>query len=326
VHDLAIIVVSTNEAHWLRPALSTVFEHAGELSLDVVVADNQSTDGTREVVESEFPDARVVECENNGFAHANNRAWMTTGARYALFLNPDTEVIVGSFEELVAAMDDRPEVGLAGVKQVTGDGLLFPTVRRFPNALRAFGEAFGSERWPAHPSWAGERELDLSRYDSELDIDWTSGSFMLVRREALLSVGMLDERSFIYGEEPDLCLRLRRGGWRIRHFPWMTIVHHAGKAGVNPRMEAQNAFARRHHALVHFGRSHRLAFLSAHSVRYGLRAAIPGGGEDGSRRREASRWALKVLWGAATSPFGPPPHQAVRVGPASGPPRHPRDG
>ncbi len=281
MHDLAIIVVSTNEAHWLRPALSTVFAHAGELSLDVVVADNHSSDGTRELVEREFPQARVVSCENHGFAHANNRAWMTTDARYTLFLNPDTEIAEGTFAGLLAAMDERPQVGLAGVKQLTGDGDLFPTVRRFPNALRALGEALGSERWPARPSWAGERELDLSRYEQELEIDWTSGSFMLVRREALLSVGILDERSFIYGEEPDLCLRLRRAGWEIRHFPWMTIVHHAGKAGINPRMEAQNAFARRHHALMHFGHSHRTAFLGAHSLRYGLRAAVPGGGVDG---------------------------------------------
>lgn len=313
MHDLAIIVVSTNEAHWLRPALSTVFTHVGEITIDVVVADNESTDGTRELVEREFPDARVVDCENHGFAHANNRAWMTTDARYALFLNPDTEIAEGSFAQLVAAMDERPQVGLAGVRQVTGDGELFPTIRRFPNALRALGEALGSERWPVRLRWAGERELDLSLYDRELEIDWTSGSFMLARREALLSGGILDERSFIYGEEPDLCLRLRRSGWEIRHFPWMTIVHHAGKAGINPRMEAQNAFARRHHAVVHFGRAHRAAFLAAHSLRYGLRAAVPGGGEDGGRRRHASRWALKVLWGLETSPFGMPPGQAVRA-------------
>jgi len=317
VHDLAIIVVSTNEAHWLRPALSTVFAHAGELSLDVVVADNHSSDGTRELVEGRFPEARVVSCENHGFAHANNRAWMTTDARYTLFLNPDTEIVEGTFAGLLAAMDERPQVGLAGVKQLTGEGDLFPTVRRFPNALRALGEALASERWPVHPSWAGERELDLSRYEQELEIDWTSGSFMLVRREALLSVGILDERSFIYGEEPDLCLRLRRAGWEIRHMPWMTIVHHAGKAGINPRMEAQNAFARRHYALMHFGHGHRTAFLGAHSLRYGLRAAVPGGGEDGRRRRVASRWALRVLWGAATSPFGPPPPQALRSETAS---------
>jgi N-acetylglucosaminyl-diphospho-decaprenol L-rhamnosyltransferase len=170
VHDLAVIVVSTNEAHWLGPALRTVFEHAGGIELDVVVADNASTDGTRELVEREFPAARVVACENHGFAHANNRAWMTTDARYALFLNPDTEIVSGTFAELVAAMDERPGVGLAGVKQLTGDGALFPTIRRFPNGMRALGEALGSERWPVHPAWGGERELDLALYDEERPI------------------------------------------------------------------------------------------------------------------------------------------------------------
>src|SRR5712691_4612268 len=111
-HDLAIIIVSTDEARWLTPCLETIFERAGNIELDVVVADNESTDGTRELVERDFPRARVVTCENRGFAHANNRGLMTTDARYVLFLNPDTEILQGSFEELVRAMDERPEVGV----------------------------------------------------------------------------------------------------------------------------------------------------------------------------------------------------------------------
>ena len=122
---------------------------------------------------------------------------------------------------------------------------------------------------------------------------------MLARREAILSVGILDERSFIYGEEPDLCLRMRRAGWEMRHFPWMTIVHHAGKAGINPRMEAQNAFARRHHALMHFGRGHRLAFLGCAFPSIWAPGGRAGRGRaTGTAGGEASRWALKVLWGA----------------------------
>jgi len=118
MHDLAVIIVSTNEAHWLRPCLGSVFAKAGGASLDVVVADNQSTDGTRELVEAEFPEARVVTCENRGFAHANNRGFMASEARYVLFLNPDTEILEGTFGDLVRALDERPEVGLIGVKQV----------------------------------------------------------------------------------------------------------------------------------------------------------------------------------------------------------------
>ena len=160
-HDLAIIVISTNEAHWLGPCLSTVYDHAGTATLDVIVVDNESTDGTREFVESSFPQARVVTSHNGGFGYANNRGWESANARYALFLNPDTEIVDGTFGELVDALDARPEVGLAGVRQVTGDGELYPSMRRFPNAARALGEALCSERWPVHPSWAGERVIDM---------------------------------------------------------------------------------------------------------------------------------------------------------------------
>jgi GT2 family glycosyltransferase len=311
VDDLAIIVVSTNEAHWLRPCLSSVFEHAGDIELDVVVADNESTDGTREVVEREFPAARVVGCQNRGFSHANNRGWLTCDARYALFLNPDTEILGGTFEELVAMMDARQGVGLAGVKQVPADGVLFPTIRRSPNALRMLGEALGSERLPFRAPWLGERELDLSLYEREVACDWTSGSFMLARREALESAGLLDERSFIYGEEPDLCLRMRKAGWRIVHIPSMTILHHAGKAGVSPRMEAQNAVAKLHYARKHFGRSHRLAFVGTLALRYALRAGSPGRGEEARQRRTAAVRSLRTMARLEPPPFGNPPPTAL---------------
>ncbi|HET8606466.1 MAG TPA: glycosyltransferase family 2 protein [Gaiellaceae bacterium] len=305
MHDLAVIVVSTNEARWLRACLRSVYRHAATLALDVVVADNESTDGTRELVETEFPAARVVTCANRGFAHANNRAYQTCDARYALFLNPDTEVLAGSFDALVSALDERPSVGLVGVRQVTADGELSPTVRRFPNALRALGEALASERLPVHAGWLGERELRLERYRRELRCDWTSGSFMLARREALESAGLLDERFFIYSEEPDLCLRIVRAGWEVRHLPEMTILHHADKAGVSARMTAQDAYARVQYARKHFGAAHRAAYRGALTLRWLLRLAAP------APRRPAARAALAILLGRAAPPFGPPPAQAV---------------
>ena len=233
------------------------------------------------------PDARVVDSANRGFAHANNRGAMTT-ARYVLFLNPDTEIVDGTFGELVATMDARPDIGLAGVRQVTGDGTLWPTIRYFPSVARALGDAFASERWPRAPGWAGERELDLELYDRarvRLDVRLLHAR----RRDALLSAGLLDERFFIYSEEPDLCLRMKRAGWEVRHLPSMTIVHHAGKAGVRPRMVAQDAYTRRQYARKHFGPPARVATCppSGSARRYAPRHRAGRGGRAASRRRSA---------------------------------------
>ena len=320
MHDLAIIIVSTNEAAWLPPCLTSIFDHAGELSLDVVVADNESSDDTREVVERQFPQARVVSCRNRGFSHGNNRAMMTCDARYVLFLNPDTEILDGTFEDLIATLDERPRVGLVGVRQLWGDGTVYPTIRRFPNALRDLCEALGAERLPGRRGflggraldWLGERELRPAPYERETPCDWTVGSFMLARREAIDGAGFLDERFFMYSDEPDLCWRIKRAGWEVLHLPRMTIVHHAGRSGVSSKVEAQMAFAKQLFARKHFSPLHRAAYLAALLIRHSLRALLGGADRRAAEdKRAASRRALRVLTGREEPPFGPPPRTAV---------------
>jgi hypothetical protein len=206
-------------------------------------------------------------------------------------------------------MDARPDVGLAGVRQVNGEGKLLRTIRRFPSASRTLGEALYSEHWPFHPAWAGERVLDAAAYEREGECAWTSGSFMLARREALLGAGLLDERFFLQSEEPDLCLRIKRAGWQVRHLPQMTIVHLAHKAGVVPRMVAQDAYSRRQYAHKHFGRAHRGLYISAIGIGHLIRAVTAGA--DADARREGARLALRAITGRGAPPFGPPPPTAV---------------
>jgi N-acetylglucosaminyl-diphospho-decaprenol L-rhamnosyltransferase len=313
VHDLAIITVSTNEAGWLRPCLSTVFERMGDITADVVVVDNESRDGTAELVKTEFPAARVVPSQNHGFSHANNRALMTCDARYVLFLNPDTEIVDGTFADLVRAMDERPTVGLAGVRQVNGEGHLDGTIRRFPNTLRAFGNALAAERLPGCPRWLGERELDHSVYDREVACDWTTGSFMLVRREAIESAGFLDERFFMYSDETDFCRRIKTAGWEVRHLPLMTIIHHEGKAGVKPGIESLLAHTRIVYARKHFSPSHRALYFTAVLLRALLRSAYGGPGERGRLVKAANRRTVATLLGRAPVPHGPPSRFSVRI-------------
>lgn len=303
VHDLSIITVSTNEAQWLRPCLSTVFSHIGDVSVDVVVVDNDSRDGTADLVAAEFPDARVVWSRNHGFSHANNRALMTCNARYVLFLNPDTEIIEGSFAELVRMMDARPTVGLVGVRQMTADGRLDRTIRRFPNALRALGDALSAERLPRRPHWLGERELNPASYEREFVCDWTSGSFMLARREAIESAGYLDERFFMYSDETDFCRRIKTAGWEIRHLPSMTILHHEGKAGVKPSIEALGATSRIKYARKFFSPAHRAVYFGAVMLKLLLRSAYAGRGETGRLKRAANRRSIVTLLGRAPVPY-----------------------
>lgn len=302
-HDVCAIVVSHEGRHWLEPALSTLLAHAGPIDLDVVVVDNGG-DGSAEFAAERFPGVRGLHCANRGFAHANNRAAVDADARYVLFLNPDTEVLDGTLAGLVAHLDAHPEIGLAGCRQLDAEGRLCPTARRFPGVGRALGEALGPER-VGLARRLGESELDLSRYERELPCDWTAGSFMLVRREALAGAGLLDERFFFYSEEVDLCLRIKRAGWEIHHLPQMTIAHYGGTTEASPRMEAQMAYARSQYAAKHFGPLRRRAFVAAIALRHALRWAAF------SRRRPdraaAHRQALLTLLGRAEPPFGTPP-------------------
>jgi GT2 family glycosyltransferase len=271
--------------------------------LDVVVVDNDSHDGVADLVAGEFPGARTVWSANHGFGHANNRGLMTCNARYVLFLNPDTEIREGTFADLVALMDARPTVGLAGVRQFTRQGDLTPTVRRFPTALRAFGEALGADRLPRRPRWLGERELDPAAYDRETPCDWVTGSFMLARREALESAGCFDERHFMYADETDLCRRIKTAGWEVRHLPQMTIMHDSERGGIKPHVESLDAVMRLFYARKHLSGVHRVAYAAALGLRHILRLAFPGTSERARTRRAASRATLATLTGRAPVPF-----------------------
>lgn len=304
LHDLAIITVATNEAHWIRAQLPTVFAHMGDISCEVVVVDNNSDDGVADMIAAEFPGARTVWSANHGFGHANNRGLMTCNARYVLFLNPDTEIVDGTFADLVRLMDERPSVGMLGCRQVTPEGRLDTTIRYFPNAMRALGEAVSAERlWPRRPHWLGEREIDPAAYERESDCDWVSGSFLFARREALESGGYFDERFFMYSDETDLCRRIKTAGWEIRHVPQMTILHHDRKAGVKPHIESLGAVTRTMYARKYFSPGHRAAFAGAVLMRHALRIAYSGSGDIGRQKRAANREVVATMLGRRPVPF-----------------------
>ena len=299
--DLAVVVVSHDSGRWLRPCLDSIAGHAGEARLEIVVVENGGTTETREIT-----DARTtwIPVPNRGFAHALNVGVAATTAPYVLLVNPDIEVTEGRLDQLLHVLAENRAVGLVGVRQVGPDGELQYTIRRFPSALRWLGEALASESWPIRSDLFGERELSREAYGHPVVCDWTAGSFMLARRAALTAVGGLEEGYFLYCEEPDLCLRLHRAGWRVEHRPELTVVHHGGNEASDPRHAAQLAYAKRLYMEKHFSWPGRIVATAALFLGYSIRGMLGGKDpDDRGGQRARARAALAALMGRRRSPF-----------------------
>lgn len=302
--DLSVIVVSHNSVGWLRACLQSVYARAGGCKLEVIVVDSDSSDGSPDLVAREFPRARVLRCANRGFAAANNAGLAAASAHFVLFLNPDTEILDGTFLELLDLLAARPSVGMVGCRQLAADGSLIPTMRRFPSASRYLFEALGSDRLSIDFPWLGERVRNPDLYEHETSCDWTSGSFMLARREVLVAVGGMDERYFLYCEEPDLCLRIKGLGWEVRHLPAMTILHYG--SGINERLIAQDAYARRQYMLKNMSPVRRWTATLAFALGHVLRGVYPVRDPSLRRvRRTSATRAIRLVLGWGAPPFGP---------------------
>jgi GT2 family glycosyltransferase len=314
MHDVCAIVVSHNGKRWLDTCLSSLLDHAGGIDLEVIVVDNGS-DGAAAYAGERFEGVRTVSCDNRGFGHANNRALEIADARYVLFLNPDTEVLRGSLAELVTHFDRRPEVGLAGARQLRADGSVAPSMRRFPSAANMLAEAFAVERVPGLRRLLGERELDLRRYQREVSCDWTSGSFMFARRGALDACGWFDERFFLYSEETDLCWRLKRAGWEIVHTPLMTICHYEDDRRGSPQLEAQAVYSRMQFARKNFAGG-AVDYRWALWLRYALRSGRPWSRAEPNAKQQAALAALQTIR-EERPPFGELAQETIVNAPGS---------
>jgi exopolysaccharide biosynthesis WecB/TagA/CpsF family protein len=298
--DVEVVIASHGDGRWLKPCLNSLERAAGACTYRSTIVEN----GGSLVPWPETPTRRLLYMPNRGFAAANNAGARGSTADLLLFLNPDTELAQGSLQLLVRSMRNRPEVGLLAVRQVTGDGSLWPSLHRFPSVRSALAQALASEKWPGMGVRVGERVLDADRYSRGGSFDWTTGAVLAVRREAFEAVGGFDERFFLFSEETDLCKRIQDAGWEAHLEPGVTFIHHAGKAGVHPPREAQMAFARLQYARKHFSRPGVAAYHSIlvfhHLLRFGI---LRFRGSTRSSSAPASALALRVLVGKSPPPF-----------------------
>ncbi|HHS98580.1 MAG TPA: glycosyltransferase family 2 protein [Chloroflexi bacterium] len=236
--DLSVVIVNWNVRDLLRRCLSSLLvagrsspvDQQPAISVEVVVVDNGSTDGSVEMVRAEFPQVRLIaNPDNRGFTVANNQGIEVAQGRYVLLLNPDTEVLGDALATMVAFADGHPDVGVVGPQLLNPDGSVQSSRRRFPTLATAFFESTWLQ--PYAPRRLLERYYVLDRPEDEVqDVDWVTGAALMARREAIEQVGLLDEGFFMYSEELDWCRRFKEAGWRVVYLPTARIVHYVGKS------------------------------------------------------------------------------------------------
>jgi N-acetylglucosaminyl-diphospho-decaprenol L-rhamnosyltransferase len=234
--DLSVVVVNWNVKDLLRRCLGSVLaslraEKGRQLSSQLVVIDNASSDGSVQMVTEEFPQIHVIaNRENLGFTRGSNQGIAFGEGRHVLLLNPDTEILGDALGEMVTYMDAHPRVGALGPQLVDPDGQVQSSRRRFPELGTAYVESTVLQQWFPE-SGILKRYYVHDRSDSETQsVDWVVGACLLLRREAIDQVGPLDERFFMYSEELDWCYRAKKLGWRIAYLPSARVIHHVGKS------------------------------------------------------------------------------------------------
>ena len=231
-YKISVIIVNYNVEFFLEQCLNSVRKALENVSGEIFVVDNNSIDGSVEMVCLKFPEINLIaNKDNRGFSKANNQAIEISQGEYILLLNPDTVVEEDTFSKVISFMNKHPDAGGLGVRMLDGKGEFLPESKRgLPTPSVAFYKIFGlSKLFPKskkfsqyHLGYLNELEIN--------EVDILSGAFMLMRKEALDKVGLLDETFFMYGEDVDLSYRIQKGGYKNYYFPETRIIHYKGES------------------------------------------------------------------------------------------------
>lgn len=222
--NASVVVVNWNTKELLENCLSSLDGEERSLQLEILVVDNNSSDGSADMVASKFPDVKLIRNQQNrGFAKANNQALSISSGRYILLLNSDACLVNNSISLMLEFMDSRPEAGIIGPRLLNADGSLQFSCYNVPSVFRTFLEmTFISRLFP----WDTGNMLYHFGYDKIKEVGYVSGACMMIRREVLDDIGLLDERFFIYAEEADFCMRAKESGWKIFFIPGAKVKHY----------------------------------------------------------------------------------------------------
>ena len=227
---LAIVIISFNVEKLLKECLESIYRETKETRFEIWVIDNHSRDTSVQMLKRDFPQIHIIEnTDNVGFTRANNQAVRQCRTDYVLLLNPDTLIQDGALDKMVAFMDEHPEVGVAGCRVENEDGSLQLACRRsIPSPSVAFFRLTGLSRLFPHSKRMAKYNLTYLDPTKSHEVDAVSGAFLLIRRQTIDQIGLLDETFWIYGEDIDWCIRAKKAGWKVMYYPDAHILHYKG--------------------------------------------------------------------------------------------------
>lgn len=230
--DLSIIIVSYNVKEFLEQAINSIVKSCQNITYEILVVDNASSDGSVELIRKKFPDVRLIaNSDNKGFATANNQALKIASGKFVLLINPDTIVQEDTVSTILNFFEKNPDCGMVGCKILNPDGSLQLACRRsFPTPWVGFTKIIGLSKLFPRSRLFGRYNLTYLDPDQSYEVEAISGSFMFFRRRVLDDVGLLDESFFMYGEDLDWCFRIREAGWKIYYVPDTKIIHFKGES------------------------------------------------------------------------------------------------
>lgn len=271
--DLSICIVTYKARDLLRDCLRSLCEQPPGPSLEILVVDNGSDDGTLEMLRGEFPEVRLILNPGNlGYTLPMNQALRAAGGRYLVQLNPDTKVVGGALKALFEYLEANPRVGIATPKVLNRDGSLQKQCRR--SAARpwdTFTYFTGLSRLFPRSRLFARYLMTYLNEDEINEVEAVSGSCMFIRRAVIENIGYLDERYFAYQEDADFCFRARQAGWRIEYLPFARVIHYGGQGGT--RVEVYRSIYEWHRSYFTYYRTH-LARSYFFLVNWAMYAAI----------------------------------------------------
>lgn len=234
--DVSIIIVSWNTRDILRNCLASVFRNVSGLSCEVIVIDNNSSDGSVIMVKNEFNKVILINnTQNKGFAAANNQGIRIAKGRYMLLLNSDTIVLYDVISRTIQFADSEPQAAVVGCQIRNFDGTIQRSCFMFPSILNMLLSSTYLYKIFPRSKYLGREMMTWWDHADCREVDVITGCFMLVRRESIEQIGVMDEQFFIFGEETDWCWRFKRGGWKCIFAPVGQIIHFGGQS---TRMQA----------------------------------------------------------------------------------------